>query len=140
MPWRPPRARTAAIPPSSMNPKQSQRKVAGGRLDEQRALADAHRWIGADPGEPRLEVTHLDAVAFAAEPGQGNPALPTGWDVLALVVADRAVRRRLLAFGLLYTARAADVGVHRLTIQSPDHGDGTRDRRGRAAARGHCHD
>src|SRR6202165_711061 len=30
MPWRPPRARTAAMPSSSMNPKQSQRKLPSG--------------------------------------------------------------------------------------------------------------
>src|SRR5207248_4541033 len=115
-------------------------EVASGRPDEQRTLPDADGWIGTESAEPRLEVAHLDAVAFAAEPGQGDPALPTGWDVLPLVGADCAVRRRLLAFGLLHSAGAADVGVHRLTIQSPDHGDGARDRRGRAAARGHCLD
>src|SRR5712691_11881429 len=32
--------------------------VAGGRLDEQPALADTDRGIGADPGETRLEVAH----------------------------------------------------------------------------------
>src|SRR5207237_10226080 len=44
-------------------------EVAGGRLDEQRALSDADGRISTDPGEPRLEVTRLDAVAFAAKPG-----------------------------------------------------------------------
>src|SRR5438874_8116015 len=115
-------------------------EVASGRLDEQRTLPDADGWIGTESAEPRLEVAHLDAVAFPAEPGQGDPALPTGWDVLPLVIADRAMRRRLFAFRLLDAACPADVGVHRLTIQSPDHGDGARDRRSRAAARGHCLD
>src|ERR1700674_330301 len=67
------------------------KEVATRRLDEQCALADADGGIGAHPGETRLEFAHLDAVAFAAEPGQRHPALPTRWNVLPLVGADRAV-------------------------------------------------
>src|SRR5207245_4251554 len=89
-------------------------EVAGRRPDEQRALADADRRIGANPGQTRLEFTQLDAVAFAAERGQRNPALPTGRNILPLVVADRAMWRRDLAFRLLHAARAADVRLHRL--------------------------
>jgi hypothetical protein len=66
-------------------------EVPGRRPDEERPLSDADRWIGPDPGEAGLELAHLDAVTFAAERGQGDPALPTGWNILPFVVADRAV-------------------------------------------------
>ena len=63
----------------------------------------------------------LDAAAFATEPGEGGPTLPTGWNVLPLVVTDRAMRRWLLAFRLLHAARAADIRLHRAndTIAQP---------------------
>src|SRR5439155_3138328 len=98
--------------------------VAGGSLNKQGALADTDRRIGADPGQAGLEVTHLDPVSFATKLGQSRPALASRWHVLPLVVADRAVCRRAVAGRLLHPAGPAAVGVHRLTIQSPNHGDG----------------
>src|SRR5260370_10870773 len=114
-------------------------EVAGRRLDQQRSLADADRRIATNPGQSRLEVANLDPVAFAVKLGQSGPALALGWNVLALVIADRAVHRRTVTWRLLHATRAADIRIHSLapTIQSPDHGDGARDRAGRAAAPRH---
>src|SRR5260370_27905884 len=68
-------------------------EVAGRRLDQQRSLADADRRIATNPGQSRLEVAHLDLVAFAAKLRQSGPALALGWHVLALGTPDPPVHR-----------------------------------------------
>src|SRR5207253_4320513 len=82
--------------------------VARRSLDEQRPLADADRWIGADPGQARLELAHLDPTALPTELVQRNPALSLGWNILPFVVADGAICRRTIARRLLHPAGPAD--------------------------------
>jgi hypothetical protein len=87
-------------------------EVAGWRLDQECALSDPDRRIGADAGEARLEVADFDVAAFRTQLGQRGPLLSLGWDVLALVLADRAAVRGSVAGGVLHPAGPADVGLH----------------------------
>jgi hypothetical protein len=72
-------------------------------------LPDPDRRLRAYPGEAGFDVTHLDAVSFAAELAEGRPALAIGRNILPVVIADRAMRRRDLAAGMLNPASSADV-------------------------------
>src|SRR5205085_12429354 len=86
-------------------------EVPGGRLDEERALADRERRVGPDPSQPGLLL--LDAVAMAGpQLLERRPALAVRRHPLALVLADRARVRRLRALGVLEAARRADKGGH----------------------------
>ena len=68
--------------------------IAGRGLDQVGLLADGEVRLGGESGQTGLD--RLDGVAvLAAELGEGGPALALMSDVLALVLADRAARRRL---------------------------------------------
>src|SRR5207245_4271792 len=91
-------------------------EVAGRRLDQESPLSDPNWRIAADAGEAGLEVADFDVAAFRAQLGQRGPPLTLGWDVLALVLADRAGRRGCSRWGLLDAAGPADPGFHGLTL------------------------
>src|SRR5439155_24586452 len=77
--------------------------VAAWGLDEECPLPDREARLAADPGQARLLLADLGAVP-GAELRERRPALALPAHVLALVVADRATRRRLLALGVLDAA------------------------------------
>ena len=78
--------------------------------DEQRALADREPRLGADAGQLGV-LAQLVAMGLR-ELVEGGPALAVLGDVLALVVADRAPRRRCVRVGELGGAGGADVTGH----------------------------
>jgi len=81
------------------------------RAHEQRALADGEMRLGADAEDARLilvigvAVTHRERV-------ERGPCLPTRWYVLALLLANRAVRRRCVTRRILCAAGGADECGH----------------------------
>jgi len=77
------------------------------RLDEERALADREARLAADPDETRRLLANLGAVV-SPERLERRPPLTVAADVLPLVLADRAARRRLGALGELAPAGGAD--------------------------------
>jgi hypothetical protein len=81
--------------------------VPTGRADEQRALADREARLAADPDEAGRLLADLGAVVATQLP-KGRPALAFPPDVLTLVFADGAARRRLGAFRELDPAGDAD--------------------------------
>jgi hypothetical protein len=92
--------------------------VPAGRADEQRALADREARLAADPDEAWRLLADLGAVV-APELAERRPALAVPADVLALVFADGAARRRLGAFRELDPAGDAD--EMQLGAPQPDH-------------------
>src|SRR5207244_9844761 len=86
--------------------------VAARRLDEERALADRKARLAADSDEARSLLADLRAMG-AAELVEGRPLLALPPDVLPLVLADRAARRRLVALRELAAAGRADESRHR---------------------------
>jgi hypothetical protein len=80
-------------------------------VHEERPLADPEARLGADAEQARLDL--LDPVCvIRRQLGYGRPALAVVADVLALVEADGAARRRLRGRRELGAAGDADVGVH----------------------------
>jgi len=76
-------------------------------LDEERALADREARRRADADQARLLLPDVRAMV-APKVIERRPPLPVPADVLALVLADRAARRRLCALRELASARDAD--------------------------------
>ncbi len=86
--------------------------VAGRRLDQVRALADADFRLGQDRRHARFEGD--EAVAMVSlNPLQRRPLLPVGVDVLAVVQTDRTAGRRLLGLRILGSTGYTDVLLHR---------------------------
>ena len=69
-------------------------KVAMSGLEEQAPLADAEAGSGFHGVEPRHHFRHIDAKASGSEFLACSPALSTRRDVLTLIGADFAQRRR----------------------------------------------
>src|SRR3954468_9985136 len=91
--------------------------VAGRGADQQRALPDPERRGDAEADQVGFLLAHLVGVVLR-ELGHGGPLLAVPADVLPLVGADRAARRRLHGVGVLHAARGADPGRHRLLPSS----------------------
>src|SRR5581483_2482293 len=85
--------------------------VAVGRLDQQRPLADGELGLGADADDAGLVLAE-GIEAGGGEALQRGPGLPGERDELALLLADRAIRRRSGARRVLRAAGGADVGWH----------------------------
>jgi hypothetical protein len=81
--------------------------VAARCLDEERALADREARLAADPDDAGPLLADL-GVVIPTELLERRPALAVAADVLPLVLADRAARRRLGAFGELAAAGDAE--------------------------------
>ena len=85
--------------------------VAALRLDEVGVLADREGRLGADRGQPGLEL--LEGVRMVGTQFvERRPALPLGRNVLTRLVADHALGRRLMALRVLNAARDADEARH----------------------------
>ncbi len=84
-------------------------QIAARRAHQQRALADGK--TGADAEHARL--VFAVAVHFALRQRlERGPALAAGRDILPLLLADAALRRRLVARRKLRAAGGADEGRH----------------------------
>ncbi len=92
------------------------------RLEQEHPLPDRERRLDADPEHPGV-LAHVAAVR-PSELCRRRPALAAEPDVLALVLADRAGARRLVALGELGRAGAADPvhaqGVSRKIVPPPE--------------------
>jgi len=82
-------------------------------LHQQRALPDAEERLDADAGQAGLVLAQDVLVALRLQLSEARPLLAGPVDVLALVLADDAASRRLIARSVLDGAYAADVRVHR---------------------------
>ena len=85
--------------------------VAGLRLQQQRPLVDGERRLHADAGDPLALLGEFLRVR-PGEVFERRPILPGPADVLPVVVADRATRRRRLAVRKLRPALLADESRH----------------------------
>src|SRR5438046_2802982 len=91
-------------------------QVATGRSHQQGALADGEARLRADAGQPEVLADLVDVVTLQLI--QRAPLLARPADVLALVFADVAARRRRAGWSELHAAGHADVrgGSHTNTL------------------------
>jgi len=87
-------------------------------LDEERALADREVWTGADARQPRLLFADVGAVV-TPELLERRPLLAVPADVLALVLADRAVLWLVRSSRELNPACRADIGIRLHGVKAP---------------------
>src|SRR6185503_19465294 len=85
--------------------------VARAALDEQRALTDGERRRAADPEDPAV-VADFGLVALEEVFPRDPDLAGVVWDVLTLVLADRARGGRLVGRRVLRRARLAQVARH----------------------------
>src|SRR6185369_2785142 len=103
-------AQAAALRDHFLHPVEERGAIPEHAVDEERALPDGERRLTADPEQPAV-VADLRS-ALGTELPERRPALPVRADVLALVEADRAARRRLVRIGVLDPTCLANPGRH----------------------------